>query len=620
MNIKKSTKNLILWISIILISSLIYHIAYKKNVATPQIVAMSDFEKATQNGAIKSVEINDRSLYAVTNDQKNILVQHGGKESFGRIESLLSKNNVRYGFTMRSASSATLLGLFLHAVLPIVFFFLSWFFLFRQMQNRSGRGMSFHPKNSKKKDTPKKSITFNDIEGIQDAKESLSEIVDFLKKPSKFRSIGARIPRGVLLVGPPGTGKTLLARAVAGEAKVPFFSISGSDFVEMFVGVGASRVRDLFGRAKTESPCIIFIDEIDAVGRKRSSTGVGGGHDEREQTLNQLLVEMDGFDSKQDVIVLASTNRADILDKALLRPGRFDRQVSVDLPDLAGRESILKLYLKKIKHKKSLDTMYIASGMPGFSGADIENLVNESALLAARRGKSKVDQKDIEDSRDKIIMGPERKTLAMTKEELKITAYHEAGHAVTAYHLPHSDRIYKATIIPRGGALGMVIRLPENDRVSMNRMKLLADLVVALGGRVAETIIFGHDNITTGASSDFQFATSIAKRMVTEWGMSDVMGLVSYHQSNDSSTFWGAPSEPHAEETLLKIDQEVKKIIDNALLSATDILTTHKEHLEKVAQALLKNETLSGEEIDRLLKEDKDVETKKEDKDVETKE
>ena len=607
MKIKKSTKHLLLWISILLVSSVIYHIAYKKEGVTPQMIAMSDFEKSAGEGGIKRVEINDRSLYVITESGKNLLVQHGGKESFARIESLLSKNKVRYAFVMRSTSSATILGLFLHAVLPIVFFFLSWFFLFRQMQNRSGRGISIGTKHNKKKETPQKNVTFNNVEGIQEAKESLAEVVHFLKKPSKFREIGARIPRGVLLVGPPGTGKTLLARAVAGEAQVPFFSISGSDFVEMFVGMGASRVRELFGRAKEESPCIIFIDEIDAVGRKRSASGVGGGHEEREQTLNQLLVEMDGFDSKQDVIVLASTNRADILDKALLRPGRFDRQVNVDLPDLAGRTSILNLYLKKIKHKKTVSAPKIAAGMPGFSGADIENLVNESALVAVRKGKARVDQSDLEESRDKIIMGPERKTLAMTGEEKKVTAYHEAGHAVVAFHSKHSDPIYKATIIPRGGALGMVIRLPETDRVSMSRKRLLDDLAVSLGGRVAEELIFGSDSVTTGASSDFQFATSIAKRMVTEWGMSEVTGLVSYHQNQDPSFFWGNNSETYSEDTLLKIDNETKKIIDNALQRTTDILKQHQTHLEKVAQALLEKETLSGDDIKNLLEEKSDL-------------
>ena len=603
MKIKKNTKYILLWISILLASSVVYHAFHKSRENIPSIMVMSEFEKSVQNGSIKSVEINERFLHAFEKGGGDLLVQHGGKESFGRIERLLSKNNVGYAFSLRNSSSTAFLGMFLHAFLPIILFFLSWFFLFRHVQSRSGRGMGMGmlPNKKKNKEQKKKSITFRDVEGLQDAKESLSEIVDFLKKPSKFREIGARIPRGALLIGPPGTGKTLLARAVAGEANVPFFSISGSDFVEMFVGVGAGRVRELFGRAKQESPCIIFIDEIDAVGRKRGASGMGGGHDEREQTLNALLVEMDGFESKEDVIVLASTNRADILDNALLRPGRFDRQISVDLPDIKGRESILNLYLKKIKHKKTIIISKIARGTPGFSGAELESLVNESAILAVRKGKKKVEQKDMEESRDKIIMGPERKTLSMTEEERKITAYHEAGHAVVAFHSPHSDPIYKATIVPRGNALGMVIRLPENDRVSISRKRLLDDLAVALGGRVSEELVFGSDSVTTGASSDFQFATSIAKRMVTEWGMSDVTGLVSYKQSQDGASFWDLKGEGHSEETLLKIDGEVRKIIDKALQHTTALLKKHYDQLEKLAKELLEKETLSGEEIKALL-------------------
>ena len=593
----KHLKNLFIWIGIVSAASLVYHIAYKRNNKENIAVAMSDFEHYVRSGQIKQVNIHDRLLHALHTNGKTIMVNHGGKESFGRIESLLSTNSVHYAFSEKNTSSAALLSIFLNAVFPLLFFFGSWFFIFRQMQNRSGRGIGMQIKKGKKKDTNQKKIQFKDVKGVDDAKDGLAEIVEFLKKPSKFKEIGARIPRGVLLVGPPGTGKTLLARAVAGEAKVPFFSISGSDFVEMFVGVGASRVRELFGRAKEESPCIIFIDEIDAVGRKRSSAGVGGGHDEREQTLNQLLVEMDGFDSSNDVIILASTNRADILDKALLRPGRFDRQVAVDLPDLNGRIAILNLYLKKIKHVKSIDALRVASGMPGFSGADIENMVNESALLAARKGKTKVDQKDLEESRDKIIMGPERKTLAMTEEEKKITAYHEAGHAVVAFHCAHSDPIYKATIIPRGNALGMVIRLPENDRVSISKTRLLDDLAVALGGRVAEEIIFGADNVTTGASSDFQFATSIAKRMVTEWGMSTVTGMVSYPQNNDPFS----SNDVYSEKTLLDIDQETKKIIDASLARTRELLNKHRDHLTTVANALIEKETLSGQDIQELL-------------------
>merc|ERR1712005_24800 len=412
-----------------------------------------------------------------------------------------------------------------------------WVFFMRQMQSGGGKAMGFGKSKAKLLNEAHGRVTFEDVAGIDEAKQELQEIVEFLKDPGKFQKLGGKIPKGALLVGPPGTGKTLLARAIAGEANVPFFSISGSDFVEMFVGVGASRVRDMFDQAKKNAPCIVFIDEIDAVGRHRGA-GYGGGNDEREQTLNQLLVEMDGFEGNEGVIVIAATNRPDVLDPALLRPGRFDRQVVVGLPDIIGREQILKVHMKKVPLADGVEPRVIARGTPGFSGADLANLVNEAALLSARKGKLEVSMEEFEQSKDKVMMGSERRSMVMTEEERKLTAYHEAGHAVVAAYSPASDPIHKATIIPRGRALGMVMRLPEGDRVSMPLNKLYADLRVACGGRIAEEMIFGEDKITTGASSDIRMVSDIARRMVTEWGMSEKLGFLAY-DPNEQEVFLG---------------------------------------------------------------------------------
>ena len=496
----------------------------------------------------------------------------------------------------------TTLGDILIAWLPMIVIFGIWIFFMRQMQSSSGKAMSFGKSRAKLLTEKTGRVTFDDVAGIDEAKAELEEVVEFLKDPHKFQRLGGKIPKGVLLVGPPGTGKTLTARAVAGEANVPFFTISGSDFVEMFVGVGASRVRDMFEQAKKNAPCIVFIDEIDAVGRHRGA-GLGGGNDEREQTLNQLLVEMDGFESNEGVILIAATNRPDVLDPALLRPGRFDRQVVVPNPDITGREKILKVHMRKIPLASDVNARVIARGTPGFSGADLANLVNEAALMAARKNKNTVGMAEFEEAKDKVMMGAERRSMAMSEDEKKLTAYHESGHAIAALHMPDSDPIHKATIIPRGRALGMVMRLPEGDRVSLSRAKLHADLVVAMGGRIAEEIVFGHDRVTTGASGDIKMATDMARRMVTEWGMSDRLGPLRY-SSNEEHVFLGhsvAQQKHISEETAKLIDEEVKKIVETAYTACENILTTHRDQLETLAQSLLEYETLSGDEIRELI-------------------
>jgi cell division protease FtsH len=444
-------------------------------------------------------------------------------------------------------------------------------------------------------------VTFDDVAGIDEAREELQEIVEFLRDPQRFSKLGGQIPKGALLVGSPGTGKTLLARAIAGEAGVPFFTISGSDFVEMFVGVGASRVRDMFEQAKKNAPCIVFIDEIDAVGRSRGN-GLGNSNDEREQTLNQLLVEMDGFEANEGIIIIAATNRPDVLDPALLRPGRFDRQVVVPIPDIDGREKILAVHMKKVPLAPDVNSRVIARGTPGFSGADLANLVNEAALLAARRNKRLVAMQEFEDAKDKVMMGAERRSMVMTDDEKRMTAYHEAGHAIVSVHEPASDPIHKATIIPRGRALGMVMRLPERDSYSYHRDKMHANLSVSMGGRVAEEIIFGHDKVSSGASSDIQYATKLARSMVTQWGMSDKLGPLQYEEQSEGYLGYGASQRTfRSGQTNELIDNEIKGLVEGAHARATDILKTHEDQLHLLAQALLEYETLNGEEINSLL-------------------
>jgi len=487
--------------------------------------------------------------------------------------------------------------------LPLIVVMAAWFFLSRQMQGANGRAMGFGKSKAKLLNEAHGRVTFSDVAGVDEAKEDLEEIVEFLRDPQKFQRLGGRIPRGVLLVGPPGTGKTLLARAIAGEANVPFFTISGSDFVEMFVGVGASRVRDMFEQAKKNAPCIIFIDEIDAVGRHRGA-GLGGGNDEREQTLNQLLVEMDGFEANEGIILIAATNRPDVLDPALLRPGRFDRQIVVPNPDVIGREKILRVHVRKVPLAPDVDLKTVARGTPGFSGADLMNLVNEAALLAARRGKRIVTMSEFEDAKDKVMMGAERRTLVMTEDEKRLTAYHEAGHAICAFNVTATDPVHKATIIPRGRALGMVMQLPERDKLSMSLEQMTSRLAIMMGGRVAEELIFGHEKVTSGAASDIEQATRLARMMVTKWGFSPELGNVSYGENQDE-VFLGmsvARTQNVSEATAQKIDSEIRRLVESGYAEATKILTDRKDDLEALAQGLLEYETLSGDEIHDLLK------------------
>ncbi|MEE3294871.1 MAG: ATP-dependent zinc metalloprotease FtsH [Pseudomonadota bacterium] len=477
-----------------------------------------------------------------------------------------------------------------------------WIFFMRQMQGGGGRAMGFGKSKAKLLTEKQGVVTFEDVAGVDEAKDELQEIVEFLKEPSKFQRLGGKIPKGALLVGPPGTGKTLLARAIAGEASVPFFTISGSDFVEMFVGVGASRVRDMFDQAKKNSPCIIFIDEIDAVGRHRGA-GLGGGNDEREQTLNQLLVEMDGFETNEGVVLIAATNRPDVLDPALLRPGRFDRQVVVPNPDIIGREKILKVHTRKVPVASDVDLRVVARGTPGFSGADLANIVNEAALLAARRSKRLVTNAEFDDAKDKVMMGPERRSMVMTDEEKRLTAYHEAGHALVSLSIDSSDPIHKATIIPRGRALGMVLRLPERDQISITREKMYANLSVAMGGRIAEELVFGYDKVTSGASSDIKQATEIARAMVMKYGMSEKLGPLAYGD-NEEEVFLGhsvARTQSMSEETQKLVDNEVKAIIDKSYKIAEKIITEKRKYLDVIANGLIEYETLTGDEINNLL-------------------
>jgi cell division protease FtsH len=557
-------------------------------------LAYSDFVAEVEAQQIDEVLIDGRNLRG---ESKNGRVITSVMPEGTDIVAVLDKNDVRIVASPENTGMPSFLSLLL-SWFPMLLFIGIWIFFMRQMQGGSRGAMGFGKSRAKLLTEHQGRVTFEDVAGIDEAKTELEEVVEFLKDPGKFQRLGGKIPKGVLLVGPPGTGKTLLARAIAGEANVPFFTISGSDFVEMFVGVGASRVRDMFEQGKKNAPCIIFIDEIDAVGRHRGA-GLGGGNDEREQTLNQMLVEMDGFEANEGVILIAATNRPDVLDPALLRPGRFDRQVVVPNPDVMGREKILKVHMRKTPLADGVEPRVIARGTPGFSGADLANLVNEAALLAARKGRRTVSMAEFEEAKDKVMLGSERRSMVMTDEEKRLTAYHEAGHAVVALHCPASDPIHKATIIPRGRALGMVMRLPEGDRISLARDKIYADLRVACGGRIAEELIFGVDKVTTGASSDIRMATDMARRMVTEWGMSDKLGFLAY-SADEQEVFLGrsvSQQKNMSDSTASIIDAEIRRIVDEAYVAATKILKTNDVELERLAQGLLEYETLDGEEI-----------------------
>ena len=597
---KKFKKNIAIWLVIGFLLASFYNsfIGINKKIQI-QDIAFSEFLQELDKGNIVEVNIKGDSINGdLINGKKFKTVAPYDPNLVEK----LSKQNVRINVEPINNNKSSFFNIIL-SWFPMLLLIGVWIFFMRQMQSGSGKALGFGKSKAKMLSEKIGKITFKDVAGIDEAKQELEEIIDFLRDPSKFQRLGGRIPKGVLVVGPPGCGKTLLARSVAGEADVPFFTISGSDFVEMFVGVGASRVRDMFEQGKKNAPCIVFIDEIDAVGRHRGA-GLGGGNDEREQTLNQLLVEMDGFESNEGVIIIAATNRPDVLDPALLRPGRFDRQVVVPNPDILGREQILNVHLKKITKSPNVDSRIIARGTPGFSGADLANLVNEAALLAAKRDKRFVTMLEMEDAKDKVLMGTERKSMIMKEEEKKLTAYHEAGHAIVAINLKDSDPVHKATIIPRGMALGMVMRLPESDRISMPKTKLKADLAVAMGGRISEQLIFGDSNITTGASSDISMATNIARKMVTEWGMSDKLGPLSYGE-NEQEIFLGhsvAVKKNVSEKTAEEIDKEVKKIVDEAYKKAKTIIKTHFKDLHKLAKGLLKHETLTGAEIKDLLK------------------
>ena len=593
-------RNLTLWVVIALLLVLLFNLFENSGShGTASQVAFSEFAQQVNSNDVKSVTIQGKTISGEYKSGQHFTTY--APDDPNLVQRLLD-HNVAVTAQPGEDNVPTLLGIFINWF-PMLLLVAVWIFFLRQMQAGGGKAMGFGKSRAKLLTERQGRVTFEDVAGVDEAKEDLKEIVDFLRDPQKFQRLGGRIPKGVLLVGPPGTGKTLLARAIAGEANVPFFSISGSDFVEMFVGVGASRVRDMFEQAKKNAPCIVFIDEIDAVGRHRGA-GLGGGNDEREQTLNQLLVEMDGFETNEGVILIAATNRPDVLDPALLRPGRFDRQIVVPNPDLSGREKILKVHMRKVPIAQDVDPRVIARGTPGFSGADLANLVNEAALLAARRGKRVVGMSEFEEAKDKVMMGSERRSMVMSDEEKKLTAYHEGGHAIVALSVKGSDPIHKATIIPRGRALGMVMRLPERDQLSLTREKLYADLCVAFGGRLAEELIFGYDKVTTGAQSDIEMATRMARAMVTRFGMSDELGPIAYGE-NQEEVFLGhsvSRTQSVSEATAQKIDAEVRRIIEENYQRAKKILTDKIADLHTLAAGLLEYETLTGDEIVALLK------------------
>ncbi|MBI5447947.1 MAG: ATP-dependent zinc metalloprotease FtsH [Gammaproteobacteria bacterium] len=591
-------KNLFLWLFIAVVLIFIFSNFGPKSGAD-QRLSYSDFVHQVQQGNVSAVTIDNRVVEGVMQGDQ-VFNTYIPLEDPTLLNELMKKGVSVKGRPPEQQSM--LMHIFINWF-PMLLLIGVWVFFMRQMQGGGGRGaLSFGRSRARLLGEDQVKVTFADVAGCEEAKEEVKELVDFLKDPGKFQKLGGKIPRGVLLVGQPGTGKTLLARAVAGEAKVPFFTISGSDFVEMFVGVGASRVRDMFEQAKKQAPCIIFIDEIDAVGRHRGA-GLGGGHDEREQTLNQLLVEMDGFEGSEGVIVVAATNRPDVLDPALLRPGRFDRQVVVGLPDVRGREQILKVHMRKVPLAENVNPMVIARGTPGFSGADLANLVNEAALFAARANKKVVDMQDLDKAKDKIMMGTERRSMAMNDEEKRLTAYHEAGHAIVGRLVPEHDPVYKVSIIPRGRALGVTMFLPEQDRYSYSRQRLNSQISSLFGGRLAEELIFGVDKVTTGASNDIKRATEIARNMVTKWGLSDKLGPLMYGE-DDGEVFLGhsvTKRKEVAEGTAQLIDEEVRNIVDINYVRAKQLLADHLTILHRMAEALIKYETIDAEQIDMLM-------------------
>jgi len=588
-------KNLVIWLVIGLVLMTVFNQFNTRQTAQAPM-EYSQFLDEVKSGRIQKVTIEGRQLKATTPEGKRIT-------SYSPGDIWLVSDLLKYGVKVEAKPEeepSLLMNIFV-SWFPMLLLIGVWIFFMRQMQG-GGRGGAFSFGKSKARmlDESTNTVTFADVAGCEEAKEEVSELVDFLRDPSKFQKLGGRIPRGVLMVGNPGTGKTLLARAIAGEAKVPFFTISGSDFVEMFVGVGAARVRDMFEQAKKHAPCIVFIDEIDAVGRQRGA-GLGGGNDEREQTLNQLLVEMDGFEATAGVIVIAATNRPDVLDPALMRPGRFDRQVVVPLPDIRGREEILKVHMRKVPLAPDVKADVIARGTPGFSGADLANLVNEAALFAARKNKRLVDMDDFEMAKDKVIMGAERRSMVMPEEERRNTAYHESGHAVVAKLLPKTDPVHKVTIIPRGRALGVTMQLPTEDRYSQDRVRLLNTITVLFGGRIAEELFMNQ--MTTGASNDFERATELARRMVTQWGMSDTLGPMVYGE-NEGEVFLGRSITTHknvSETTLQKVDAEIRRIIDEQYKLARKLLEENRDKVEAMAKALLEWETLDADQLDDIM-------------------
>ncbi len=591
-------KNLILWVVIAIVLMSVFN-NFTAPKTAPQAVAYSDFIEQVRQGQIKEVTISGKSIQGVNESGQNFSTY--SPDDDGLVGDLL-KNGVV--INAGPPEKPSLLMQILINWFPLFILIGLWIFFMRQMQGGAGgRGaMSFGKSRARMLSEDQIKVTFNDVAGADEAKEEVSEMVDFLRDPSKFQKLGGKIPKGVLMVGQPGTGKTLIARAIAGEAKVPFFTISGSDFVEMFVGVGASRVRDMFEQAKKHSPCIIFIDEIDAVGRHRGA-GLGGGHDEREQTLNQLLVEMDGFEGNEGVIVIAATNRPDVLDPALLRPGRFDRQVVVPLPDVRGREQILKVHMRKVPVADDVKASIIARGTPGFSGADLANLINEAALFAARVNKRLVDQQEFEKAKDKIMMGAERRSMVMSEDDKRLTAYHEAGHVIVGRLVPEHDPVHKVTIIPRGRALGVTMFLPEGDRYSATKQRLESQISGLFGGRIAEEIVFGSDCVTTGAQNDIHHATDIARNMVTKWGLSDRLGPLTYGE-DEQEVFLGHSVTQHknvSDETAHLIDEEVRNFIDRNYQRARGILDENTDKLHAMAAALMKYETLDADQINDIM-------------------